>query len=261
MLTQIGQVIAPKTIQKASKGETRSLGERFCKSCSELIPDFIQECVAPDFGSGLWYPWYPLCKPCLEMEEKNASKDRGDSYNDRKEKEFLEMCPPAMLETDASRLSKPLLDKVLNHQLNGRGLILIGKTGMGKTRSMWLLVRDLMVNRGREVRVYEAMELKEVLGQAHNSRYGHKDMINGLCTCDILCIDDLGKEKATDAWEQDLFTIINRRMNYKKPIIITTNFIGESIAQRYIDVHKIEPLVRRIRQFCDGVSFNTYPVN
>lgn len=261
MLTQIGEVIAPKTTQRASKGETRSLGEQFCKRCSEQIPDFIQECVAPDFGSGLWYPWYPLCEPCLIVEEEDASNTNERAFDNRKEKEFIEMCPPAMLETDVSRLSKPLIDKVLNHQLNGRGLILIGKTGTGKTRSMWLLVRDLIVNRGREVRVYEAMELKEMLGQAHNSRYGHKDMINGLCTCEILCIDDLGKEKATDAWEQDLFTIINKRMNYKKPIVITTNFIGASIAERYIDVHKIEPLVRRIRQFCDGVAFDKYPDN
>lgn len=258
MLTQIGEVIAPKTIQRASKGDIRSLGENPCRKCNEIIPDFKQECVAPDFADGLWYPWYPLCEPCLETEERGANEPREVKHDNKMEKEFLEMCPPAMLETDVSRLNKPLVDKVLNHQLDGKGLILIGKTGMGKTRTMWLLVRDLMVKRGREVRVHEAMELKEMLGQSHNTRYAHRDMIEGLCKCDVLCIDDLGKEKPTDAWEQDLFTIINKRMNYKKPLVITTNFVGSSIAQRYLDVHKIEPLIRRIRQFCDGVSFNNY---
>ena len=164
-----------------------------------------------------------------------------------------------MRETDASRLDQEKIKRVLDHQLNGRGLLIIGKTGMGKTRSMWLLVRELMVNRGRDVRVYSSSELKELLSNAHLQRHAHKDTIEGIIRCDVLCIDDLGKEKSSDSWEQDLFTIIDKRMLNKKPVVITSNFNGDLMIAKYNDVHKIEPMVRRLREFCDTVSFDRYP--
>lgn len=258
MLTQIGEAIAPKTTQRVSKGTTRSLGRCVCKRCNCDIEDFVQECVAPDFGSGLWYPWYPLCPECLKIEEENAETPLPSGIS-KLEKEFHAMCPPAMLETDASRLNQTALHKVLDHKMNGRGLILVGKTGMGKTRSMWLMVRELMVNRGRHVSVHEATELKEILSQAYSRVNQHKYLIDGVCKADVLCIDDLGKEKPSDAWEQDLFTILDRRYTHKRPTIITTNFIGDSFINRYNDVKRMETVVRRMRDMCDGVTFDRYP--
>jgi predicted ATPase len=260
MLQQLGQVIAPTSTPTASKGDTRSLGQNDCRECGDSIDDFVQECVAPDFGDGLWYPWYPVCPNCLERLEGQAeSNDNKPSARKKYEDIFMEMCPLSMQETDASRLNPAKLNKVLEHQVNGRGIIMHGKTGMGKTRVMWLLIRELVVNRMRDVRVFDVTELKEALAQSHNSRYAHKDLIEGLCRCDVLCIDDLGKEKASDAWEQDLFSLVDRRALHKKPLIITTNFVGDSLKSRYTDIHRAEPMVRKLKDSCDSVCFDRYP--
>ena len=257
---RIGEVIAPKSTSKVSKGETRSLGTQVCKDCQCVVQDFVQECVIENFGGKpLWYPWYPLCPDCLSKREKEAQADERPKRCERREKEFMEMCPLSMRETDASRLNPLKLSKIIDHPLNGRGLIITGKTGMGKTRSMWLLIRDMMVNRGLDVRVYDSSEIKQMLADSYTVRHAHKDLIEGLCRCEVLCIDDLGKEKTTDAWEQDLFTIVDRRMLHKKPIVITTNYLGSSMIERYRDVHRIEPMVRRLREFCDCVVFDRYP--
>lgn len=257
MAVQIGKLLAPSDTPKASKGETRSLGEQECKDCNVLIPDFVQECVVPDFD--MWYPWYPLCDKCLERNEQE-SEDSDPTPCQKREKEYMIMCPASMRETDASRFNVAKLQTVLDHKLHKKGLILHGKTGMGKTRHMWLLIRELMVNRGRDVRVYDAIEMKENLAEAHTRKFAHKDMINGLVACDVLCIDDLGKEKPSEAWEQDLFTIIDRRMLHQRPIVITTNFVGDSLTQRYGDIERMEPLVRKLRDSCDSVSFERYPM-
>ena len=256
---RIGELLTTKT-SLHSKGEVRSLGRQICRDCSDPIEDFEQECVVEDFGGEpLWYPWYPLCPNCLDQREQEGHVDSAPTPCERRENEFMDMCPPAMRETDASRLCSKKLNQVLSHELNGKGMLIIGKTGMGKTRSMWLLVRELMVNRGRDVRVYSASELKEDLTQAHLTRHAHKDMIEGLTRCEVLCIDDLGKEKTSDSWEQDLFTIVDRRMLNKKPIIITSNFNGKLMIDKYSDIHKIEPMVRRLREECITVSFDRYP--
>lgn len=257
---RVGELLSPKTSQKVSKGTIRSLGTKTCEDCSDVIEDFTQECVIENFGGyPLWYPWYPLCPNCLEAREQEDPSDSAPTPTERREKEFLEMCPLSMRETDVSRLDQVKIERVLGHRLNGRGLLILGKTGMGKTRSMWLLVRELMVHRGRDVRVYSSSELKELLSNAHLQRHAHKDAMDGITRCDVLCIDDLGKEKSSDSWEQDLFTIIDKRMLNKRPVVITSNFNGDLMISKYGDVHKVEPMVRRLREFCDTVSFDRYP--
>jgi predicted ATPase len=261
-LVQIGELLSPKTSQVVSKGTIKSLGQKICEDCSDTIEDFKQECVVENFGGEpLWYPWYPLCENCVDRREQEGGCDSAPTPSERREKEFLEMCPLAMRETDASRLDQDKVKAVLNHKLSSKGLLILGKTGMGKTRSMWLLIRELMVNRGiGDVRVFSSSELKDMLTQSHLQRHAHKDTIEGLVRCRVLCIDDLGKEKSSDSWEQDLFTIVDRRMLNKKPIIITSNFNGKLMIEKYNDVHKIEPMVRRLREFCDTVSFDRYPL-
>ena len=58
---------------------------------------------------------------------------------------FESAVPPAMRESDwahaAMAPNRAQIDRVLAHQVGAKGLLLSGRTGRGKTRSMWALMR------------------------------------------------------------------------------------------------------------------------
>ena len=247
----IGEILKSKTTEVASKGEKRSLGDKECMECGVVVQDFVQECVAPDFN--LWYPYFPVCDPCLQKLENGVDDDKPDPVL-KLESSFVDICPPEMRETDASRLSQKVLNKIINEPLNKKGLLIHGDTGTGKTRMMWLLVRELIVARGKTVRVYNAYDMKEAMLEAYKQNYSKQDMMSGLLSCDVLCIDDLGKEKMTDAWKEMLFSIIDKRTLYHKPMVITTNYTGKSFASLFSDKNMADPAIRRLRDFFVDIS-------
>ena len=255
---KLSDVIQTKsTTENHSKGEIRENGESKCRECGEHIENFRQECIVPDFmGGALWYPWYAVCESCLERLELLGDQAEP-SQSEKREREYLSICPLAMRETDASRLNYDLIHKVCSMPLSKKGLIFNGKTGTGKTRTMWLLVRELMVNRGLNVRVYDSTELKNELLEAREKRYAYKDLIEALVRCDILCIDDLGKEKTSDTWEQDLFAIIDRRTLNYKPMVITTNFVRGDMKEHYRNQGTLEPMFRRLAECFNLIPFKT----
>jgi DNA replication protein DnaC len=119
---------------------------------------------------------------------------------------------------------------------------------------MWLIVRELIVARSMSVRVYNSGELKEQMIEAYRQKLSQQDMMSKLLTCDVLCIDDLGKEKMTDAWKEMLFNVIDKRTLYHKPMIITTNYVGKSFSELFTDKNMADPVIRRLREFFVDIS-------
>ena len=50
---------------------------------------------------------------------------------------------------------------------------------------------------------------------------------------DLLILDDLGTEYLTPFYSSTIYNIINTRLNFKKPTIISTNLTHEEIQERY----------------------------
>lgn len=52
---------------------------------------------------------------------------------------------------------------------------------------------------------------------------------------DILFLDDLGAEKASEWVKEQLYTVINERYNWVRPVFLTTNLTIQEIAENYGD--------------------------
>jgi len=78
--------------------------------------------------------------------------------------------------------------------------------------------------------------------------------VNCLATVDVLFFDDFGKMKFTERVESELFAVIEKRTANCLPLILTTNFTGETLEER-MTLDRGVPLVRRLREFCVDVSF------
>lgn len=247
MVVKIGELIQSQTTSGDSEGDKRNLGEVECKECGVVVQDFVQECIAPSFN--IWYPYFPVCSPCLEKLENDTEQELEPNIGLKLESDFSQMCPPEMMETDASRLNQKVLQRAMGEKLDRKGILLHGQTGTGKTRIMWLLVRELIVARGKSVRVYNSADLKEKMIESYRNKHSQQEMLSILLSCDILCIDDLGKEKMTDAWKELLFNVIDKRTLYHRPMIITTNYVGKSFSELFTDKNMADPVIRRLREF------------
>jgi DNA replication protein DnaC len=79
--------------------------------------------------------------------------------------------------------------------------------------------------------------------------------INHLCDHDVLCLDDLGSEKATEWVIETLYVLIDKwYRNGKKGIIVTSNMPLEGIGTTYGD-----RIASRIAGMCKVVDFEGCP--
>lgn len=142
----------------------------------------------------------------------------------------------------------------------GTGLIFIGKFGTGKTHLAFAIANELL-NKGIPVVFETLINLMEKikLGYEKDADLGYYEIIKLYCECDLLIIDDLGKEKLSEWVLEKLFQIINTRYENMLPILITTNYNEKQIIKRLSynnDGIAAESLVSRLNEVCLEVNMN-----
>jgi DNA replication protein DnaC len=197
------------------------------------------------------------CKPILEERKRKEEEEDLKSY---KAYEWSYFCPPIYLETDLSLLPKEQLKAATEWKpKGGKGLLLHGTTGKGKTRVAWEVLRLAYFKTPRDWYLREkivALTAAQFSRQSSDHAAGGKSeqWANRLCGAPWLMIDDLGKGRLTERNESDLFDILDQRFAYKRPVIITTNTVGDELQKR-LDPDRGAPLIRRLREFCDCIAF------
>jgi DNA replication protein DnaC len=209
-----------------------------------------------------------LCDPCttLRLEAIRAEERREDLG--RKKEAWFDICPPAYRKTDWSRRElSPVLAKIATAWQMTAGkpfLILYGKTGRGKTRAGFAVLRRMLIA-GYSVHAVHAGDAWDkgyhVQGLSSAARLRHDDdrrmadeadsCIDKAKSAQYLLIDDLGKErtgrdgKVSEAVAETLFGVIERRLSFRQPTIITTNLSWGDVMKRFA-TDRGYPLIRRI---------------
>lgn len=116
----------------------------------------------------------------------------------------------------------------------GNGLLLCGKSGLGKTFLM-NCVAQRVLERGYSVAVVSAYKLIETM-----RRYQFEDegleRVQDFLACDLLCIDDLGSEPMLrNVTLSALYHVINERRNANRSIVATTNCDVAQLYEKYDD--------------------------
>ena len=167
--------------------------------------------------------------------------------------------PPTMPEifrdTEVARLH-PKVQDALNWKPEGdvTGLLLHGTTGVGKTRGIWEVICRLwkakaLKDRQLEYKFLTMRKLEGLIEKSFDDRQ-HSKMIDSLIEVELLILDDFGKERLTQRMASDLFSIIDERSTARKATIISTNFNGSSLLERF-DGRDKETGVALIRRFKD----------
>lgn len=127
---------------------------------------------------------------------------------------------------------------------DGRGFILCGTSGTGKTHLVTATANFIVKNHQSVVVYRTEIDLFESLQKSFD---GGTDPIPLLISADLLIIDDLGTKKRTEWVGEKLFQIINGRYNDYKPVLITTMKPLPEL-ERYVG----EACFSRLREICRG---------
>jgi hypothetical protein len=203
-----------------------------CKICGATLPEPLWREI---IGCRGWYP-VNCCYACYENSKGDAE------LRIRQRSQWERICPPEFRKDWDSRLgNEPLLRAVraFDPKLR-RGMLIHGASGSCKTRAAWLLVRQLM-ERGFEVAFVASIDLPDE---------NLKDMMHA----PILVIDDLGNDKMQASREAVLLKVLRNRVEWHRPTIVTTQFTGASLEERFSDAHTAKAVIRRLREYCDGVT-------
>jgi DNA replication protein DnaC len=137
----------------------------------------------------------------------------------------------------------------------GKSFLITGTVGTGKTR---LLLEILLADMLSNFEIIKTVNFDEVYFDKNPQSYipkvnkkfltvpdvlrkikdefdkpVHPSFIDNMMNTDILYLDDLGTEKASDWVKEQLYLVINHRYNYMKSTVITTNLSVSEIAESY----------------------------
>lgn len=231
----------PSLTMKPVSNETK---EKNCVDCQQLF-------TLPKWGLA----GYEIrCPDCLVLKKEAESKEVANAQN----ASWLAICPKSFQDTDIARLPcQEEVRRALDWQLGPIGLLLHGPTGTGKSRTAWLVLKNQHLKRVG-FKILNSSSALQYAAKFGDSATVVEKWIQGFIDVDVLFMDDLFKNKFTDSFEGVIFSIIDRRTENGRPIILTANDTGATLKGRMTE-DRGEPLVRRLREFCLALTFKLSP--
>jgi DNA replication protein DnaC len=175
------------------------------------------------------------CKPLQEAECSRQEEERQKAIRKWREDHLEELLERAGV---PKRYLQCTMKNYRGKKPDDRPGFITGPPGVGKTHLAVALLRDQIIEEGREAGRF--MRTVDLLKEIRNS-FQEKSAETELSLLKkygrdvpFLVIDDLGTEKCTDWVEQTLYDLIDRRYVDMLPTVITSNLSLDEIEAHYI---------------------------
>lgn len=113
---------------------------------------------------------------------------------------------------------------------SGKGLYLWSKTpGSGKTFLACCLGKSVMIKHDLQMRFITAPDYLTKVGESYKRQRGEHDESAVYRECNLLIFDDINAQKSGEWQQQEVFRLINERLNEGKVIIFTSNMCPEDL--------------------------------
>ena len=222
--------------------------EHPCSVCGKLIP---YNSTLRDRGWGVSLG----CPECYAGERRQGKAAEAITFQTA-EDAIREIIPPLFLETDPSLLPYKERQLVLEWEAKekAKGLWLVGDTRRGKTRCLCLLVKRL-ITEGKKVRAFFQGAFADELLEVIRSEKSFRAWKYGITRAEILVIDDLFAFKMTERVETAIFEIIDERISFHRPTLVTTQLTAKAASDRFHSAQRHAAFFARIEEFFKVIPF------
>lgn len=195
----------------------------FCSKCNDL---------GYDSDTGEYCECFKKCLSEVMFERSNIGKD----YKQKTLAKFVLDYYPEKDKETMSKYVEYANAYIRNFDRLNQNIIITGVPGCGKTFFSCAIGTEL-TSQGKYV-IYSPVQ--DMVNVFNNQQFTKKDPeadtdSDRFSECDLLIIDDLGTEFRTQFSDSVLYSVINNRINMKKPIIINTNYDLEDLSGIYHD--------------------------
>lgn len=237
---------------------TRSLPTRRCPHCGrELKPLTLPASVLAPRSDGkerdpVVLGFEPCDCPGAERERADAARaeeERIAAEERAKRKRAYERAgiKPRFMEAES-----PVAATILESARDGRGTYIFGPVGTGKTH-MASAVARMAIDAGMRVRVTDMPDIAVRIKDTFKTKDGEGAVLSSLSRCDLLVVDDLGKEVPTPWTLMQVFRILNDRYETMKPVVVTSQYDLKSLGGRLSrngDIDTALAIVSRLYGMC-----------
>ena len=203
-------------------------------------------------GSGFLYDDADRrARPCSCRPQRMARK-RAAAVAGRLPKRFqgvsFDREPVASMNDALIREVRTYVRHIADRLDEGRGIWFVGGVGTGKT-TLAMLISKAAMEADRTVAIYSLPRLLALLRETYDddAEFSLNQLIDRLCSVDLLHIDDVGAEQSSPWVLEQLYTIVNTRYEDGKAILLTTN-----LERRQLETQIGTRTVSRIYEICAG---------
>lgn len=235
----VGKTNSKRPKARTPNSEMMTEEMTLCRVCKNPFPS--QKAEMEVAGAMIKFA-QTACDDCIEEYEARTKESRTKLGRIPWE----EIAPPLYqqkFEMDLlPELTRPVATKVFEWKNGPRGVGLIGNSRTGKTPIMFELMRR-WYETGASVMLSSGVEFASQVGSLGS---GRETVIQRAQNCDMLFLDDIGKEKFTERVEADLYAVLEHRRRYLRPVFATVNSRGDVIAGKMSADGGI-PIVNRLK--------------
>lgn len=134
----------------------------------------------------------------------------------------------------------------------GRGLVLAGSTGVGKTH-LAAAILNARICSGREAVFCTVPELLADIRRTVRNERETSELLEIVKDAELLVLDDLGAERTTEWVTEQLFVVINARLLRTRQTVVTTNFTSLPTLIEKLGGLAGQRIVSRLCEMCDWV--------
>jgi len=226
---------------------------KLCKICGNSIQDSLDDGDYEVFGRKFDFT-VTICNDCKPIADLHYDITAKTKWNEN----CPEMYKRIICQWDKSlgHININASQQVTSWEYQNKGLYVYGPSGKGKTTAIWKLYKTIEEAHGFVPIIMNAVPLARELAQHAKDLSGPDSL---LYKCNVLIIDDFGKEKMTESFSAMIYELINYRYENFKPMIITSKYDSKNLLKRFQESSNDSlgfDICRRISDVCVPVNFD-----